>query len=81
MTDTANIAVAMANSHASPTVGNRIGARMIMPRSCEPVTAMLNMLFAAMSCSFGTTDGTVTASVVPKNWPRRREEDADQDQQ
>ena len=39
-----------------------------MPMSCEPVTAMLNTLFAAISCRFGTTDGTVTASVVPKNW-------------
>ena len=39
-----------------------------MPMSCEPVTAMLKTLFADISWSFDTTDGTVTASVVPKNW-------------
>jgi hypothetical protein len=44
-----NMSAAMKKSHAAPTVGSRIGARKIMPASCEPVTAMLNMLFAAIS--------------------------------
>ena len=48
----ANITVAMMNSTTgpfSPNAGSTIGARKIMPPSCEPVTAMLKTLFAAIS--------------------------------
>ena len=45
----------MMNSHIAPIVGNRIGARKIMPMSCEPVTAMLNTLFAALGQEFAET--------------------------